>query len=32
MKPHIDSMAFGCITVAGETFGHDIVIQLGGKA
>ena len=31
MKPHIEETKFGSITVAGETFDHDIVIRLSGK-
>jgi hypothetical protein len=30
MKPHIDSVRFGVITVAGQTIRHDIVITLDG--
>ena len=30
MKPHIDSVRFGSITVAGQTIRHDIVITLDG--
>jgi hypothetical protein len=31
MKPHIDSVRFGAITVAGQTVKHDIVIALDGR-
>ena len=31
MKPHIDGTKFGSITVEGETYDHDIVIQLDGE-
>jgi hypothetical protein len=31
MKPKIDKTKFGSITVAGEKYEHDIVIQLSGK-
>jgi hypothetical protein len=30
MNPHIDSVRFGAITVAGQTMRHDIVITLDG--
>lgn len=30
MKPHIDDTSFGSITIAGETFEHDVVIRLSG--
>ena len=31
MKPHIDSTQFGSITIAGETYTHDVVVRLGGR-
>ncbi len=31
MKPHIDKTEFGSITVSGELYEHDIVIQLNGS-
>ena len=31
MIPHIDSTAFGSITVAGDIIGHDIIIRLNGE-
>jgi len=31
MKPRIDSTKFGAITVAGETFEHDVIIRLDGE-
>lgn len=31
MRPKIDSTSFGSITVAGETFDHDILIRLNGQ-
>ena len=31
MKPHIDAIRFGTITIAGQVIKHDIVITLGGK-
>jgi hypothetical protein len=31
MKPTIDGTAFGSITIEGEMFNHDVIIQLGGK-
>ncbi len=31
MKPHIDETTFGSITIAGEKYDHDVVIQLDGK-
>ena len=31
MEPKIDGTAFGSVTVAGQTFEHDIIIRLGGK-
>lgn len=31
MKPKIDSTKFGCITVAGVKYEHDIVIRLDGS-
>ena len=30
MKPEIDSTKFGSITIAGETYDHDVVIRLDG--
>jgi hypothetical protein len=30
MKPRIDGTVFGAITVAGQTFEHDIIIRLNG--
>jgi len=29
--PHIDDVAFGSITVAGDVIGHDVVIRLNGE-
>ena len=31
MKPEIDGTEFGSITIKGETFEHDVIIQLNGK-
>lgn len=31
MKPKIDKTKFGSITIAGEKYEHDIIIQLNGK-
>ena len=31
MEPNINGNQFGCITVAGELYAHDIVIRLSGK-
>lgn len=31
MKPKIEKSRFGSITIAGETFSHDVVIRLDGK-
>lgn len=31
MKPKIDATRFGSITIAGETYEHDVIIRLGGK-
>ena len=31
MKPHIDAIRFGTITIAGQAIKHDIVITLSGK-
>jgi hypothetical protein len=31
MKPTIDRTAFGSITIDGEAFAHDVLIQLGGR-
>ena len=31
MIPHIDDVAFGSITVAGDVIGHDIIIRLNGE-
>jgi len=31
MRPRIDSSRFGSITIEGESFHHDVVIQLDGK-
>lgn len=31
MIPHIDSTSFGDITIAGETFDHDVLIRLSGE-
>lgn len=31
MQPRIDSSQFGSITVAGQVYGHDIVIRLDGR-
>lgn len=31
MKPKIDSTKFGAITIAGETFEHDVIIRLSGE-
>lgn len=31
MKPHIDDTKFGSITVDGQTYDHDIVIELSGE-
>jgi hypothetical protein len=30
MKPHIDSTAFGSITIDGAVFDHDVIIAAGG--
>jgi hypothetical protein len=30
MKPHIDDTSFGSITIAGETYEHDVVIRRSG--
>jgi len=30
MKPKIDSTNFGCITIAGIKYEHDVIIRLGG--
>ena len=30
MKPHIEETSFGSITIAGETFEHDVVIRRSG--
>lgn len=31
MKPQIEKTSFGAITVGGETYNHDIVIELDGR-
>jgi hypothetical protein len=31
MKPKIDGTRFGSITIAGQTFEHDVLIRLDGK-
>ncbi len=30
MKPRVDATEFGSITIAGETYAHDVVIRLDG--
>ncbi len=31
MKPQIDSTSFGCITIDGQDYHHDVLIRLDGK-
>ncbi|MDP4116710.1 MAG: MTH938/NDUFAF3 family protein [Bacteroidota bacterium] len=31
MKPHIEDSKFGSITIDGQTFDHDVVIELSGE-
>lgn len=31
MKPHIDDVTFGSITIAGEEYDHDVIIRLSKK-
>jgi hypothetical protein len=31
MQPRIDKTSFGSITIAGEKFGHDVLIRLDGQ-
>ena len=31
MRPRIDKTKFGSITIAGETYEHDVIIRLNGK-
>jgi hypothetical protein len=31
MKPKIEGVKFGSITIGGERIGHDVLIRLGGK-